>query len=328
MFAAPANILKRFSATGEDGIVDQHLKVTSGAIGGSLNECFAVRVAEYRDERAGAPKVQMLIDLMWGTWAGVYEEEFEELAAQECVSGSTAFLWHRHLSDSGAELGVKYKAFLAACSVGPVTAAPGASAAVAGMGASELGESDQQEFKRAQELLLALRRQSVSFVALPSVGGASGAEYSQAQLNKAWERMRLGHQFSRKKGDRRGLILSADLFPPNLAKHGRPGGLTDQITVDTERLKRTIAFMLQKRGKDDVVMLFDGRSRQCRKVMEQFEDELAASGAYGVTEVWFVYVQPPKTQDPRAPGRSTNFASNNKEAALFSWPNGNMKKPR
>ena len=36
----------------------------------------------------------------------------------------------------------------------------------------------------------------------------------------------------------------------------------------------------------------------------------------------------PKTKDPRAPGRSINFASNNKEAALFSWPMGHTKKSK
>ena len=124
MFATPVAILKRFSATGEDGLVDKHLNAASGPTGGSLNECLAVKVAEYRDAQVGAPKVQMLIDLLWGTWAGVYEEEFEQLATHECVSGSAAFLWRRHLSDSGAELGLKYRAFLAACSAGPVAAAP------------------------------------------------------------------------------------------------------------------------------------------------------------------------------------------------------------
>ena len=57
--------------------------------------------------------------------------------------------------------------------------------------------------------------------------------------------------------------------------------------------------------------------------MELFEDELAASGACDVTEVWFVYIHPPKNGDPRAPGRSVSFASSNKEAALFTWPTGN-----
>ena len=106
-------------------------------------------------------------------------------------------------------------------------------------------------------------------------------------------KMKLGHQFSKKKGDRRALVFSADLFPPNLIKHGRPGGLQDHVQVDLEKMKRTVAFMLSKRTKDDVVMLFDGRSRPCRKVMEMFEEDLAASGACAVTEVWFVYVAPP-----------------------------------
>ena len=165
--------------------------------------------------------------------------------------------------------------------------------APAGFGASELGESEQHEIQKAREQLMTLRRQSVNFLPLQAVGGASGAQYSQAQLSKTWEKMRLGHMFSKKKGDRRALIFSADLSPPpNLTKHGRPAGLQDHVQVDMERMKRTIAFMLAKRTKDDVVMLFDGRSRPCRKVMEMFEEDLAASGACGVTEVRLVFVHP------------------------------------
>ena len=59
--------------------------------------------------------------------------------------------------------------------------------------------------------------------------------------------------------------------------------------------------------------------------MEMFEEELAASGAFGVTEVWLVYVQAPKNKDPRAPGRSVSFAGNNKETVLFSYPPGKTK---
>ena len=91
---------------------------------------------------------------------------------------------------------------------------------------------------------MALRRNSVAFHPLEDFGGATGAQYTQAQLNKTWEKMRLGHMFSRKKGDRRALVFSADLFPPNLIKHGRREGLVDQTQVDLERIKRTIAFML------------------------------------------------------------------------------------
>ena len=56
-----------------------------------------------------------------------------------------------------------------------------------------------------------------------------------------------------------------------------------------------------------------------------FEEDLAASGACAVTEVWFVFVQPAKNRDPRAPGRSVSFAGNNKEAALVSFPTGKTK---
>ena len=110
------------------------------------------------------------------------------------------FLWHRHLSDSEEGLGLKYRALLAMCVCGPIaTAASGASVSqVAGVGASELGETDQQELKQAQGVLMNMRRQSVTFVELPSVGGASGPKLEIAQLGKVWETMRLGHKCSKK----------------------------------------------------------------------------------------------------------------------------------
>ena len=82
---------------------------------------------------------------------------------------------------------------------------------------------------------MTLRRSSVSFHTLETAGGASGAQYTQAQLNKTWEKIKLGHQFSRKKGERRALVFSADLFAPNLTKHGRCGSLADHISIDLEK---------------------------------------------------------------------------------------------
>ena len=69
-----------------------------------------------------------------------------------------------------------------------------------------------------QRLLAQLRRKRVSFVEMPAIGGAIGAEYSKAQLDKLWNGMRLGHCFTRKKNDVRAFVLSADVFPPNLVK--------------------------------------------------------------------------------------------------------------
>ena len=66
--------------------------------------------------------------------------------------------------------------------------------------------------------------------------------------------------------------------------------------------------------------MFDGRSKPCRRVMEQFDDRLAASGAHAVTECWIVYVFPTKSEDPRVPGRQTSFGSINKEVFISVMP--------
>jgi hypothetical protein len=187
-----------------------------------------------------------------------------------------------------------------------------------------LPEQAQEELAKIQRLLVQLRRKKAGFVALPEIGGAVGAEYSKAQLDKVWMDLRLGHSFTRKKHDVRAFVLSADVFPPNLVKHGASASLIQPMAGDANAMKRVIEFILAKRTKDDVVLLFDGRSRAARKVMEQFEVRLAAPGA--PIEIWIVYKEPSKEEDPRVPRRQSSFARINREVALVAVPaRGNAK---
>ena len=105
-----------------------------------------------------------------------------------------------------------------------------------------------------------------------------------------------------------------------MAKHGSTANFSVPIACDADRMKRVIDFIANKRSKDDLVILFDGRSRPCRKVMEAAEDRLTASGAHAMVELFIVFLQPAKHEDPRAPGRQTNFAHNTKEVAMCSLP--------
>ena len=188
------------------------------------------------------------------------------------------------------------------------------------MGTSHLGDGDKEDLLRVSETLKTLRRKTVNFVPLPAIGGALGAEFTRAQLENVWGSMRLGHKFNRKKGSVRAFFLSAELFPPNVAKHATTAKLSESIASDADRMKRVIEFIASKRAKDDLVILFDGRSRPCRKVMEAAEDKFAASGAQAVIELFIVFTHPTKNEDPRAPGRQTNFAHNTKEVAMCSLP--------
>lgn len=83
-------------------------------------------------------------------------------------------------------------------------------------------------------------------------------------------------------------------------------------------MKHVIEFIASKRPKYDVVILFDGRSRLCRKAMEAAETKLAASGLHTLVELFIIFRQPCKTEYPRAPRRQTNFVHNTKEVVLCS----------
>ncbi len=103
---------------------------------------FALRVAAHRDESVADAKSQVLLDLLWGVWSGVFDGEIEELALQEMAAQTWSFLWHRYLTESTQELGVKYRAFLAAGTGGPIRVYD-SGAMLMGVGSSELGEMDQ-----------------------------------------------------------------------------------------------------------------------------------------------------------------------------------------
>ena len=76
-------------------------------------------------------------------------------------------------------------------------------------------------------------------------------------------------------------------------------------------------FIVAKRQKDDITMIFGGRSKPCRRVLDQHEDKLAQS-QYVPVEFWIVYAVPTKTQEPRVPGRASTYCANNTETSLAS----------
>ena len=292
------------------------------APGKGLESEFRVKVAEYRDQTQHDVKVRALIDLLWGVWCDTFDAEFMELCSHEMnASAPNDWTWHRYLTEtphfSAKGLGPTYRRFTAACTEAPLPAAPGAELVT---GTSHLQDADKEDHQRVSEALNTMRRKTVSFVPLPTIGGAVGADFSKAQLDKVWEGMRLGYKFQRNRRAVRAFVLSSELFPPNVAKHSGAASLTQPIACDAERMKRVIEFIANKRSKDDLVILFDGRSRQCRKVMEAAEGKLAASGVHEIKEIWFVYVQPRKHEDARAPGKQVSFNNNNREIAIVASP--------
>ena len=122
-------------------------------------------------------------------------------------------------------LGAKYRRFMTARTTGPIPAGDDLdrNLGLRMMGISELGDEQKEELQRVREHLKQIRRKSVKFIVLPVVGGASGAEYATPQLHSVWEKLSLGHQFGRKKGDVRAFVVSAELFPPPTWPSKAPG---------------------------------------------------------------------------------------------------------
>ena len=317
MFASPLKIMQKFATSGADGLVASYRKPDSAAPAG-MEALFALSVAKFRDGLD--PKRQAMLDVVWPLWSGDFDEAVEELVAQDVQQpngGGAGFLWHEYLNGANHELGVKYRACVAACKGGPIAARPDEHEKDGEEEKEELGEKEKGELHRLQEQLKKLRRKSVKFVSLPKVGAAIGPEFAVPQLQTVWESINYGHRFKRKRGDVRALVVSAELFPPNLAKQGAKARLSEPMAADEAKLKRVLEFLASKRDKDDVLIMFDGRGKANRRVIDASD---GGSESHSLVECWCVYVQPTKKQDPRAPARAGSYTCNNKEILYLSLP--------
>ena len=140
-FRTPLSIWQKFQTpVGEQSLVAAIRNCVS-APGEGLENQFALRVAEFRDQDQHDIKTHTMIDMWWGVWSSTFDDKFMELCSQYMkATAPSSFLWHRYLQDSKEELGSKYRAFTVACTSGPIPAAPGAELV---MGTSHLGDADK-----------------------------------------------------------------------------------------------------------------------------------------------------------------------------------------
>ena len=113
-------------------------------------------------------------------------------------------------------------------------------------------------------------------------------------------------------------MMSCDLFPPNIAAHGAKPSLSQPITAAKKNMKHLFEFISTKRLRDDVVIIFDGRSRECRKVFDEHESTFTKQ--HSMSELCLVYEMPTKNQDPRVPTREQGLSRCNTEIAYVSLP--------
>ena len=147
---------------------------------------FALKVADHRDQVGHGAVTKAYIDFAWGIWAGTFDDDFKELCKRDLQYPSRVLAWHwatstapHWVTSNGPQvldaMGQGYRAFVAACQAGPVTA-PGVEALPNLPGASELQEQEHEDVTMIQRLLAQLRRKKVNFVPMPEIGGAAGAE--------------------------------------------------------------------------------------------------------------------------------------------------------
>ena len=209
------------------GLRGPGLTVSLGDVGDNHEERegfaaeFAVKVAEHQKGFGEDATAKALTDLLWGLWSGDFDDSIASICAADAAPQSApgGFLWHRYLNDDSSTLGAKYRAFAAAATKGPVAAQGGNGGDGAGaFGMSEFGLEERAEAKKIQDLVSAMRRETVTFISAPG-------EVTTQSLAKVWAGMRLailGHL-----GQRRGrsgpsffLLTSSRRTSPSTARLG------------------------------------------------------------------------------------------------------------
>ena len=313
-FATPLSIVAKFAATGANGLVAafREGRLDSSA---SFESQLALAVLN-RDKKHGAAGTKVE-ELLWEMWHGAFDDVFQKLCDEEAaaIGAVQQFQWHAFLQDGQTSLHQKHQQLIAEFSNAPMALTTSGEAATGAdfvLAMAELDSEGQAAFKKLQETVSQMRRQKVGFVALE---GAS-PDFTNTQLQATWNNMRLGHKYTRSKSDVRAFVLSADLFTPNIAKSGATGStFKDHVVPNKDAMAHVMDFIVAKRQKDDITLIFDGRSKPCRRVLDQHEDKLAQT-QYVPVEFWIVYAVPAKTQEPRVPGRASTYCANNTETFL------------
>ena len=70
----------------------------------TMETLLVAHVAKHRDDLKDYPAAQVVVDILWSVWAGMYDQEIENLTAQDLQNTGGQFLWHRHCMDSRAAL--------------------------------------------------------------------------------------------------------------------------------------------------------------------------------------------------------------------------------
>ena len=205
-----------------------------------------------------SPISAALAELLYKVWGGEYDEELTVLAGQSLQGPSKP--WYKYLEapDGGDEeerssLQEQWDLYQTALMSKPKAICELAVQADAADPTETNAQDDDAVKQNLQKTICDLRKKKVTFIA------AAGATYAQS-LVKAFDASPTGRNWKKGKDHVRAFLLSADLFPEHAKKFtksthtGMLGSVADEFVT-------AIKFLVEKKETDDILIVFNGRSR-------------------------------------------------------------------
>ncbi len=275
----------------------------------------------WRKSQPLAAAAHALGDVLNGTLTFQFDEQFQNLAGRNVEFSEYFRIQEAPEKD---DLQVAYAAFAQSVAAAPVSSAakqPGAQMAPVDLTGAAATAEEESERDHMWKHLCEKRRLKVNFLALPTVGAGKKLYAPNGPLSSIYQQSK-AYMFKGKPGESHRLLLGcADLalpLPPATSK--TDDEIVKAVATLTPEFEESLVWMKSFRGECDVVALFDGRSRECRRKIEDWSDKNYPD-EHRKVEMWITYVlSEAAAADIRTSQRKVAFGAVNKEAGLVHLP--------
>ena len=295
----------------------------------------ATKYQEYRKSLT-TPAAACLADVLHGVLSDQFNEEFLALSQHELSTTAHNTSFADYLAkrsddkDDGDDSPLRhvYAAYVESCYAKPTAVAtePGVAgeepAPMDAFGAA-IDEEQQQERERVWKAICEKRRQLVNFLSPRTSGGVPKNVSTKQFLQSLWAGSKTLSALAdcKKKPVCRCFLLSAELFATPNPKATSACCLDHKgIAQPTEEFGHALEWVASVRQSQDVILVFDGRSKAIRRVIEDWLQEKMCSDPDRNVDAWIIFSTEKVRGDQRFPKRKVAFGGVNRETMHACLP--------
>ena len=240
---------------------------------------------------------------------------------------------------ANSELGNAYLRMLGECKAMPTVAVDqskdseqckaGITAAPVQPRSLNVSEEERKAEQKVWEQVCSIRRARLRFHSMRAGGNPAKFSLSEVykpsgELTKVFKSTRAAKMEEQRNKEMRAFVFCADTFGPNEQRSAKP------IVDWSDEMEHMLKWLAPHKDNNTIVMCFDGRSRTCRRKLDEWMCETFPEESKQA-ELWITYAGVTAAADPREPKRKVAFSDASRECVYVGLPvpkTGMKAKPR